>query len=81
MVRVTGEVGFSPARLYWKPDLTLMTAILASGRFAREALPEVIIIRNVLRKGGRTVAHPKAILKGTEPDQRLLPSDNIELPK
>jgi hypothetical protein len=58
-----------------------MAAIAASGAFTREAPPEVIIIRHALRKGGRTVAHPKAILKGTEPDPKLLPNDNIEVPK
>ena len=81
MLIVTGEVGAHPSRLYWKPDLTLLAAIAASGGFAREEVPAVIIIRNGLRKGGRIVAHPKAILKGTERDPKLQPGDIVELPK
>jgi hypothetical protein len=81
MLIVTGEVGANPGRLYWKPDLTLLAAIAACGGFAREELPAVIIIRNGLRKGGRIVAHPKAIHKGTERDPKLWPGDIVELPK
>ena len=81
VVIVTDEFGSSPAYIDWTPDLRLMAAIAASGRFAREAPPEVVIIRHVLRKDGRLVRHPKVILKGAESDPKLLPNDMIEVPK
>lgn len=81
IVTVTAGPGSIPARIDWTTDLTLMAAITASGLFAKESLPEFIIIRHALRKGGQVIAHPKAILKGTEADPKLLPNDTIELPQ